>query len=153
MTSPGVFVNKFSLSGTLGLILILTFLLPAAGQITSPTADHVDTLGYLPGNTSKDPLFVFYQTDGIPAPGALSAAYPGPGNFNFEWRKYNPGSGGFDPAFSSDAGTTASSVSDLEEGGYQVRVWNGAGTDTTMVCWVFLNRLTSYIEQTDEGLL
>ncbi len=153
MTSPVVFVKKFSIRWTLGWILTLAFLLPAMGQITSPTADHVDTLSYLPGNTNKDPLFVFYQTDGIQKPGTLSARYPGPGSFNFTWRKYNPGSGGFDPAFSSDAGTTSSSVSDLEEGGYQVRVWNGTGIDTTMVGWVFLNHLTSYIEQTDEGLL
>jgi gliding motility-associated-like protein len=153
MTLAGVHVKKYGLGWTMGMIFALSSISPVVAQVSSPAADHVDTLSYPPGNTDRDPLFVFYQTDGVPKQGTLSARYPGPGNFNFEWRRYNPGTGAFDPAFSSDVGTTSSSVSNLEEGGYRVRVWNGAGIDTTMMSWVFLNHLSSYIEQTDEGLL
>lgn len=153
MTFKGGNVKKFRVRCALGLIVVLTPLFPAVGQITSPTADHVDTLGYLPGNTARDPLFVFYQSEGVQKQGILSASYPGPGSFNFTWSRYNPGAGGFDPPFSSVAGVPSSTVTNLEEGGYRVRVWNGTGIDTTMTAWVFLNHLTSYIEQTNEGML
>ncbi len=135
------------------MTLVLFSLFPVRAQTSSSTADHVDTLSYLGGNTARDPLFVFYQTDQVYKAGALTARYPGPGNFNFEWRKYNPGAGGFDPVFSSDAGTTSSSVSNLGEGGYRVRAWNGGGIDTTMVAWVMLDQFSNDIEKTHDGLL
>jgi len=153
MAIPGVHVKKYGLGWTLGIILALSSMSPVLAQISSPTADHVDTLGYLPGNTDRDPLFVFYQTDGAHIPGTLSAAYPGPGIFNFEWRMYNPVAGGFDPVFSSDVGTTSSTVTNLEEGGYRVRVWNGSGIDTTMTCWVMLDLFSDAIEKTADGRL
>lgn len=153
MIIPGVHVKKYLSRWTLGLGFALSCLWPAVAQLSSPTANHVDTLSYLPGNNARDPLFVFYQTDKVHIPGILSATYPGPGTFNFEWRRYNPGAGVFDPVFSSDAGTASSTVSNLEEGGYRVRVWNGTGTDTTMTCWVLLDNLWDAIEKTAEGML
>lgn len=153
MAIVGIHVNKFSLKWPLGLILALLPFFSSLAQVSSSTADHVDTLSYLPGNTDRDPLFVFYQTDGQYIPGTLLARYPGPGNFNFEWRKYNPGAGSFGAVFASDAGSTASSVSNLDGGGYRVRVWNGGGIDTTMVAWVMLDRTRSDIEKTHDGRL
>jgi gliding motility-associated-like protein len=153
MTMPGAVDKKYVLGWTLGLIFALSSISPAVAQVSSATADHVDTLAYLPGNTARDPLFVFYQTDQVYKPGSLSARYPGSGSFNFEWRKYNPGTSGFDPAFSSDLGSTSSSVSNLEEGGYRVRVWNGSGIDTTMMSWVMLDLFSNDIEKTHDGLL
>ncbi len=153
MAYPGGHVQKYILGWGLGMILSLGTCHPATAQITSPTADHVDTLSYLPGNTDRDPLFVFYQTGGALIPGTLSASYPEPGIFNFEWRKYNPGAGGFDPVFSSDAGVPSSSVSNLEDGGYRVRVWNGTSTDTTMTAWVMLDEFSNEIEKTFDGML
>jgi gliding motility-associated-like protein len=153
MTIAGVLVKKYSKKWSLGLIFALMTFFPLLAQLSSSTADHVDTLSYLGGNTNRDPLFVFYQNDGQYTPGRLSARYPGPGNFNFEWRKYNPLAGSFGPVFSSDAGTTSSLASNLDGGGYQVRVWNGGGTDTTMVAWVLLDRTMADIEKTFDGKL
>lgn len=153
MTLPGVHVKKCMLGWLLGTLFALGSLGPTQAQVSSSTADHVDTLSYLPGNTARDPLFVFYQTNMQHIPGTLTARYPGPGSFNFEWRKYNPGAGAFDPVFSSDAGSTSSTVSNLEEGGYRVRVWDGAGVDTTMMSWVLLNHLSVDIEKTLDGML
>jgi len=153
MAIPGGHVKKYRLGWTLGIIFALSCPSPVLAQLSSPTADYVDTLSYLPGNNARDPLFVFYQTDKVHIPGILSATYPVPGSFNFEWRKYNPGAGAFDPVFSSDAGTPSSTVSNLEEGGYRVRVWNGAGIDTTMTCWVLLDNLWDAIEKTADGML
>ncbi len=153
MAIPGAVDKKCILGWGLGLMFTLFFMSPTVAQVTSATADHVDTLIYPPGNPDRDPLFVFYQPNQEHIPGTLSASYPGPGNFNFDWSMYNPGLGGFDPPFSSDVGTTSSSVSNLEDGGYRVRVWNGAGTDTTMMSWVMLNYFSDSVVQTQDGLL
>ena len=153
MTRKGVVDKKYLLCVAAGLILANFSLQETAGQITSSTADHVDTLGYLPGNQARDPLFVFYQQDGIYKSGTLSATYPGGGNYNFDWSKYNPAIDGFDPTFSSETGVPASTVGDLDNGGYRVRIWNGSGTDITLISWVFLDHFRDSVAQSPEGNL
>jgi gliding motility-associated-like protein len=145
--------KKYPLCMAAGLIIALFSFQEAAGQITSATADHVDTLGYLPGNTARDPLFVFYQHDDVYKPGTLTASYPGGGTFNFDWSKYNPSINGFDPSFSSESGTAASTVNNLDNGGYRVRIWDGSGTDITLMSWVFLNHFRDSVAQTPDGML
>ncbi len=152
MTAAAMVNKKYLLYLTAGLILALFSIQESVAQLNSPTADHVDTLSYLSGNPAKDPLFVFYQTDGIYKPGALSATLPGGGSFNFEWSMYNSVINGFDPAFSSESGSS-SSVGSLDEGGYRVRIWNGTGTDTTLMSWVMLDHLQDSVVQTTEGTL
>lgn len=153
MTPRGVVDKKYVLYMAAGLIIALFSMQEALAQISSATADHVDTLGYLPGNTDRDPLFVFYQQDGAYKPGTLTAVYPGGGTFNFDWSRYNPAINGFDPAFSSETGTTSSTVNNLEDGGYQVRIWDGSGTDLTLMSWVMLDNLRDSVAQTSEGTL
>ncbi|MGW8316294.1 MAG: T9SS type B sorting domain-containing protein [Bacteroidales bacterium] len=114
------------------------------GQLTSPTADLVDSVSY-PGRVAEDPLFVFYQFNGASVPGTLAATLPGGGSYNFEWSRYNPDIGAFDPPFSSETNMVSSTVSDLEDGGYQVRIWNGTNTDTTFLGWVMLDKLTAQV--------
>ncbi len=153
MTLPGAVNKKYLLGLTVGLIALCFSLQETVAQINSGTADHVDTLSYLTGNPARDPLFVFYQTDGVYKPGSLTASYPGGGNYNFEWRMYNPAINGFDPAFSSETGTTSSTVSNLDEGGYSVRIWNGSDTDETYMSWIMLDELRDSIVQTNTGTL
>ena len=129
-----------------GLILTLITVLISTGtvsaQITSPTADYADSLSY-PVHPGKDPLFVFYQSNQVPNPGSLGATLPGNGSYNFEWSRYNEAIGGYDPPFASDANVTASTVTDLEEGGYRVRIFDGAATDTSLIAWVMLDDMTA----------
>jgi gliding motility-associated-like protein len=153
MTLPGAVDKKYLLALAVGLILAFFSLQESMAQISSSTADHVDTLSYPPGNAAEDPLFVFYQTDNIYKPGSLTATHAGGGNFNFEWSMYNPSINGFDPAFSSELGIPSSSVGDLDEGGYRVRIWNGTDTDTILMSWVMLDHLRDSVVQTPEGTL
>jgi len=153
MTIPGAVDKKYLLGFAAGLIVALFPLQESMAQISSATADHIDTLSYLPGNTAEDPLFVFYQTDNIYKPGSLTATYPGGGNFNFEWRMYNPAINGFNPAFSTESGTTSSTVNNLDDGGYRVRIWNGTGIDITLMSWVMLDHFSDSVVQTSEGTL
>ncbi|MEN8158259.1 MAG: hypothetical protein ABFS10_15005, partial [Bacteroidota bacterium] len=135
-----------------GLILALTLPGHTMGQITSPTADYIDSLGY-PVSEGKDPLFIFYQTNGTHRPGSLSATLPGSDLFSFEWRLYNPAISGFDPPFSTETGVQSSSVTELADGGYRVRIFNATGTDTTLMAWVMLDRHHAWLHKTDEGNL
>jgi gliding motility-associated-like protein len=129
-----------------GLILCMFSVQIAQSQISSATADRVDSLSY-EQSTSKDPLFVFHQLNQGNKAGELSATLPGAGSYNFDWSKYNPVLSGFDPPFSTETGVPVSSVTDLDDGGYQVRVWDGAGTDTVMTAWVMLDKFFIEVEK------
>jgi gliding motility-associated-like protein len=153
MRSAGSVDKKYLLGLAAGLIAALFSYQETLAQISSATADHIDTVDYLPGNTDRDPLFVFFQQDGIYKPGTLTAIYPGGGTFNFEWSRYNPAISGFDPAFSSETGTASSTVSNLDDGGYRVRIWNGSGTDITLMSWVMLDHLRDSVAQSPEGTM
>ena len=153
MTLPGAVHKKYLVWLAAGLIVALFSMQESLAQITSASADHVDTLTYPPGNPAEDPLFVFYQLNKVSKPGSLTANYPGAGIFNFEWSRYNPAISGFDPAFSSETGTTSLSVSNLDEGGYRVRIWNGTDTDTMMMSWVMLDHFRDSVAQTNEETL
>ena len=145
MLHPGAVDKKLFL---VGMIFMFAFNF-TVGQINSTTADRVDTLLYTV-SPAEDQLFVFYQVNRIAKSGSLTATLPGSENYNFEWSKYNPAIHGFDPPFSSDANTPSSTISDLDEGGYLVRVWNGATTDTTMMAWVMLDNFRVELEKTDD---
>lgn len=153
MTRVGKVDKNYLLCLAAGLIFTLFSLQRTSGQITSATADHLDTLGYQVGNTARDPLFVFYQQDGIDKPGTLTAVYPGGGIYNFDWSRYNPAINDFDPPFNSESGTTSSTVSNLDNGGYRVRIWGGSGPDLSLMSWVFLDHLRDSVSQSPEGNL
>ena len=131
----------------LGLILSLFSIQMIRAQIFSATADRVDTVRY-PVSTAEDPLFVFYQENQSFKPGSLSATLPGSDSYNFAWSKYNPAISGFDPPFSLFPDTPSSTVLALNDGGYNVRVWNSTGTDTIMYAWVMQDQLITAIEKT-----
>jgi gliding motility-associated-like protein len=122
------------------------------GQVSSATANRVDSLSYL-NSPGRDPLFVFYQTNRVHKSGGLTATLPGSELYSFEWQMYNPGLPGFDPPFSTDAGVHSSTVSGLQEGGYRVRIFNGTGTDTTLMAWVMLDDFYAEVEKNEEGML
>ena len=153
MTQAGGVEKKYLLAIAAGLIIAFLSLQETVAQISSASADHIDTLGYLSGNPARDPLFVFYQQDGIYKAGSLTATYPGGGTFNFDWSRYNPAINGFDPAFSSETGSTSSTVGNLDDGGYRVRIWNSTDTDSTLMSWVMLDHFRDSVAQTPEGTL
>ena len=143
-------VHKILVSGMIFLAAVLG---PVRGQITSAAADKDTLVEYTKRDIlDADPLFVFYQTNRVPKPGSLTAALPGGGIYSFEWRKYDPAIPGFDAPFETASGTS-SSVSGLQEGGYQVRIFDGSTTDTTLVAWVMLDDLHAETEKKPDGTL
>jgi gliding motility-associated-like protein len=121
------------------------------GQISSPTADFIDSLD-LPVSGGQLPLFAFHQTNGASKPGSLSARHPSGGNFTFAWNRFNPASMAYDIPVQTDSDVPASGIRDLESGGYQVQV-TGTGVDTLMEAWVWLDRLEAEVAKNNEGNL
>ena len=125
--------------------ILVPLLFPATlvcAQVTSPTADYIDSVSY-PVQEGKDPLFVFYQTNKVEKLGSLTATLPGSASYNFEWSRYNPSVSDFDPPFASETNVTSSSVNNLQEGGYRVRIFNGTTTDTSMTAWIMQDHMTA----------
>jgi len=135
-----------------GLILCLFSVQMIRAQISSATADMMDSLAY-EESPLKDPLFVFHQLNQGTITGSLSATLPGTASYNFAWSKYNPTLSGFDPPFSTETNMSSSEVEDLEDGGYQVRVWDGAITDTVMTAWVMLDKFYAEVEKDANDML
>jgi hypothetical protein len=118
--------------------------MPVCSQISSPSADYVDTLGY-PVHPEKDLYFVFHAGEqGNPVTGSLTAVAPGgtPG-FDFSWSMYDPSSNTFDSPFHTESGVTTSMVDNLVPGYYQVQI-TSVDLDTLFRAWVFSN--DSYVE-------
>ena len=136
------------------LWVILLFALTGMnrGQISSNAADSRDSLSYV-NSPGKDPLFVFFQTNRVYKAGSLTATLPGSEHYNFEWSRYNPGIPGFDEPFSSVSEVPSSTVTGLQEGGYRVRIFNGGGTDTTLMAWVMLDDFRAEVVKNEEGAL
>ena len=135
-------MNLFKLLG--GLLFLSCFIFaPVAGfaQIGS-LADEVVQTGYSSG--AQDKIHIFCgQKDEKKA--SLTATAPNGETGSFEWTKYNPQSGNFD-FFSNDlSGNKISTISNLENGFYQVKITSASGVKKTGV-WVFNN----YIEATAE---
>jgi gliding motility-associated-like protein len=140
-------VHKYCL---LILATAVLFSVTASGQITSATASYLDSVAY-PVTEGKDPLFVFYQPATGTLPGDLVATHPDGGARDFEWTKYDPGLPGFGAPFRTESGVQSSTVTELEDGGYRVRITNGGGADTAFMAWVMLDRLQVRIDQTADG--
>lgn len=84
-----------------------------------------------------DSIYVFYSpSESIK--GQLSATFPLPGTYQFDWSSYDTISHNW-TAYFSESGVAESSITGLEEGGYRVRISNGTDVDTVFNAWIHLN--------------
>ncbi len=141
--------KTYLLRGITMTVVLFFFIQNTDSQITAPQSDFQKTLGYLSA-TDPDPLFVFYRDEGDNDPASLNAASPEPGNSNFDWSKYNPSTAGWDP-YASQTNLSSSTLTGLDEGGYEVRVTNGTGLDTTFRAWVMLDHLLVNVDKKEDG--
>ncbi len=132
---------------------MVLFFVQAGAQITSPEADFHDTLDY-PVFDGEDIFFVLHVKD-LPEKqvlGELTANPPGgtPG-WDFEWSVYDTATGDFVPFFSEND-RPYSMVSDLEPGGYRVRI-RSTDMDTVFRAWIFRDHPRISVEKNSEGKL
>jgi gliding motility-associated-like protein len=130
-------MNHYKQAGNFLLFTIL-LLAPFIGlsQISS-VADAVIQTEYSSG--SQDNIYIFCGAKGEQK-AYLTAMDPNGGAISFEWSKYNSQNGNFDLLNNS-----SSTISDLEDGGYRVKITSASGEET-YTAWVFNN----YIEATAE---
>lgn len=138
-------MNLFKLLG--GLLLFSCFIFsPEIGfaQITS-VADEVVPTEYSSG--AQDQIHIFCGQKGE-LNASLIASSTNNEPASFEWQKYNPLTGNFDFRSTESSGTTTSTISGLENGGYRVKVTSASG-EKIYTAWVFNNYIEAKAEITD----
>lgn len=113
-------------------------------QISSSGYVSVVETGYeieFADTTIHENIFIFCGEKGN-----LSADMPeGEGDLTFEWSEYNDELPGYEPPFHTFLGET-SNISDLESGGYQVKITDGNVLDTIFRAWIFVNQVSVSVE-------
>ena len=124
-------------------------------QISSPWANYYDTVDY-PEFTGIDRYYIFHspadaaqQVYGRLRADAVSGTTPG---WDFEWSKYDTVNKEFSTPFFSQSDVSSSEVSNLESGGYQVRI-TGPDSDTTFRAWAYRNTPVVEVVKNDSGFL
>ncbi len=140
-------MNIFKLlAGLLFLSGILLFPGTGFAQITSD-ANVVVPTEYSSG--AQDDIHVFCGLKGEQKAVLTASAVNGE-SATFEWLKYNAQSGIFDFVSNDLSGTSTSTISNLEDGCYRVKVTSASGVNT-YTSWVFNNyyEVTAAIPQSD----
>ncbi len=105
-------------------------------QLTAPGSNAVRFTSY-PGQ--KDKIFIFCNASGTQL-GTISATSPGgTGPFDFSWNMWSDATKDFTTFIKTDIALLNSSISDLVEGGYKVRITDGSGYDTSLIGWIFID--------------
>ena len=120
-------------------IFLIIFFLPLSliAQLSAPGMNAARNTAY-PGGSDK--IFIFCNASGTQK-GGLSATGPGgSGPFDFTWTKWSDVSKDFTLFIKTDAGVLNSSINNLDEGGYRVRISNGIDYDTSLTGWIHLDK-------------
>jgi gliding motility-associated-like protein len=129
------------------LLFILCFILKAGAgfaQQISSIADVKVPTQYSSGE--QDMIHVFCSENGE-LDASLIASYPQGETGNFEWLKYNPATGVFDLYSNDLSGNQTSSISNLADGCYRVKLTTSS-VAKTMTAWVFNNSIKATAEIT-----
>lgn len=123
--------------------LIISILLPAISeaQLSAPGMSAVRYTSYPSPPGDKDPVFIYCNTTGSQK-GTLNAVSPGGvAPYTFSWYKWSDVTKNFGIIpFRTESGVSGSSVNNLDEGGYQVRITDLNGYNTKLTGWIFINK-------------
>lgn len=141
LQKPFLFTNICNLVRNY-IIAIIAVLLPAfcGAQINSAYANAVRYTQYPSAQAVRHPVFIFCNSTGN-VKGSIEAVSPGgTGPFNFTWHKWDSTNKNFTVFIRSDEGVFSSSLLNLSEGGYRVRVTDAGGYDTSLFAWIHLDK-------------
>lgn len=109
----------------------------AAAQITAPGANTVRYTSY--GNQlPADPVFIFCNSSGQQKGSLVAGDVSSVGKSNFTWYKWDDVTNSFGEAILNETAVAASTLANLDEGGYRVSVSGAA--DTVMTAWIFIDK-------------
>jgi PKD repeat protein len=112
-------------------------------QISAPGSSAVSSSAYLTSG-SIDPIFIWCGSSSV-TPVLRADPTGGTAPFNFIWYGWNSTTSGFTDLLLTVNGEESSELVNPEEGGYQVHISDGAGYDTVMTAWVYINNPVSRI--------
>jgi gliding motility-associated-like protein len=88
----------------------------------------------------KDPIFIYCNSSGTQK-GALHAVSPGGmGPFKFSWFKWSDVTKSFSLVLKTDLAKFFSDSTNLDEGGYKIKISDGGTYVDSLVCWIFLDK-------------
>ncbi|WP_339738033.1 gliding motility-associated C-terminal domain-containing protein [uncultured Sunxiuqinia sp.] len=123
------------------LLISFSFSLTVDAQISADSDASIPT-EYSAG--SQDQIHIFCSAPDQNA-GRLTATSASGAGATFEWTRYNPATGSFDPFLSDNSGASTSTISNLESGAYRVEVTSGVTTET-YTAWVMNSWYTATAE-------
>lgn len=107
-------------------------------QLSAPGMSAVRYTSYPSAPTVKDPVFIYCNSTATQK-GELNAVSPGgTGPFNFAWYKWSDLTKSFSLSVKTESGVSASSINDLDEGGYRVII--SGGFNATLTGWIFIDK-------------
>jgi gliding motility-associated-like protein len=111
----------------------------AAAQLTGPGMNSVRYTSYPSAPAVKDPVYIYCNSSGT-TKGTLSAVRPkGSGVYNYSWFSWNEITKSFSDSIKTDFGVASSTLSNVNEGGYKVKIIKSGLYDTSLVGWVFFD--------------
>jgi PKD repeat protein len=120
---------------------IIVFLLPVSvlAQLSSPGAKSIRYTSYPSSPAVKDPIFFYCNVLGTDR-GTLTAQRPGgTETYDYSWYKWNDGTGSFSTFLVTHPGVTASTIDNLDSGGYRVKIDSSGITVKTLTGWIFFD--------------
>ncbi len=125
------------------MIMVLTLWVEGnvQAQIEGNGYSVLEWTRYDTGSTHRDPIFIYCPDgNGNPVSGSMTATPPGgTAGWDFTWTFYNPVTHSYDSTLLTENGVATSTVSDLNSGGYAVRIRDAVSLDTTFYAWVFMD--------------
>ena len=123
------------------LFFIIISLLPliSMAQLTAPGVNAVRFTDYTSVSGIRDQVFIFCNSSGTQKGAILANSPGGTAPYNFSWYKWSDITRSFSIFLRTDASVVSSTSTSLDQGGYEVRITDGFGYDTSLVSWIFLD--------------
>ena len=122
------------------LIIAVLISVCSAAQLTAPGRNAVRYTSYPSPPGAKDPVFIYCSSTGTEK-ATLSALRPkGSGVYDYSWFSWNEITKSFSDSIKTDAGVASSTLSNVNEGGYRVKIRKAGIFDTSLVGWVFIDK-------------
>jgi hypothetical protein len=137
-------MNRYKFQGIFLFFSCLT-LFPIVGFTQISSVVNAFQTEYSSG--SQDNVYVFCGEKGE-LNASLTASYPQGETGNFEWLKYNSTTGTFDAYSSDQSGNQTSTISNLADGCYRVKITPASGAKM-YTAWVLYMKASAEISQSD----
>jgi gliding motility-associated-like protein len=108
-------------------------------QLTAPGVNAIRFTDYTSASGIRDQVFIFCSSSGTQNGAILANSPGGTAPFNYSWYKWSDITRSFSIFLKTDASVISSTSAGLAQGGYEIRITDGFGYDTSLVSWIFVD--------------